>query len=202
MEIDWEVEVGGGAPAIDALWTGFVDLRRFPERVEEVAECAAFPPLRTLLLTLNRQGSGFWTAKCDFWRPEPDEVECAPESVSVGSHRGTAAACYVDILPDEKLVFGAWTQAEDCCRRWARELDAIPLDLCRVELVVRQAIAGAAEGFGITAYAAACGVDDAQAEAKLASLLKVLADAILAPDPAKTPPESYNESRRASSSIG
>ena len=27
MEADWEVEIGGGAPVIDALWPGFVDLR-------------------------------------------------------------------------------------------------------------------------------------------------------------------------------
>jgi hypothetical protein len=30
MEADWEFEVGGDAPVIDALWPGFVDLRLSP----------------------------------------------------------------------------------------------------------------------------------------------------------------------------
>ncbi len=42
MEVDWEVEVGGGAPVIEALWMGFVDLRRNPERLGEIAEAANF----------------------------------------------------------------------------------------------------------------------------------------------------------------
>ena len=30
MEADWEVEIGGGAPVIDACWDGYVDLRFNP----------------------------------------------------------------------------------------------------------------------------------------------------------------------------
>jgi hypothetical protein len=33
LEADWEFEVGGDAPVIDALWPGFVDLR-LPSRPE------------------------------------------------------------------------------------------------------------------------------------------------------------------------
>ena len=40
MEADWEVEVGGGAPVIEADWPGFVDLRGEPERVNEMEEVA------------------------------------------------------------------------------------------------------------------------------------------------------------------
>ncbi len=47
MEADWEVEIGGedgdSAPIIDALWPGFIDLRRFPDRVAEITEAAGFP---------------------------------------------------------------------------------------------------------------------------------------------------------------
>ena len=31
MEADWEFEVGGDAPVIEALWAGFVDLRSQPD---------------------------------------------------------------------------------------------------------------------------------------------------------------------------
>jgi len=42
MEADWEVEVGGGSPVIEALWPGFVDLRLYPERIGEIQEAAGF----------------------------------------------------------------------------------------------------------------------------------------------------------------
>ncbi len=32
MEADWEFEVGGDAPVIEAHWPGFVDLRQNPEQ--------------------------------------------------------------------------------------------------------------------------------------------------------------------------
>lgn len=178
MEIDWEVEVGGGAPAIDALWTGFVDLRRNPKRIAEIEEAVAFAPLGRLLLTLNSAGARFWTAKCDFWRPDAGEAGMAREEGNGESHGEIAAACYVDILPVEGLVFGAWKQAEEYCRRWVRELQAVAMEHCRVDLVVRQAIAGAAEGFGITAYTGAWGNDEPEAEERLAAALVAFADAI------------------------
>jgi len=46
MEADWEVEIGRGAPVIDALWEGFVDLSMTPERINEIEEARDFPPLR------------------------------------------------------------------------------------------------------------------------------------------------------------
>ena len=45
MEADWEVEVGGGAPVIEALWPGFVDLRSNPERSGEIDGGCEFPAL-------------------------------------------------------------------------------------------------------------------------------------------------------------
>ena len=48
MEADWEVEIGGDAPVIDACWEGFVDLRRAPERAGAVAGSAELPALAML----------------------------------------------------------------------------------------------------------------------------------------------------------
>jgi hypothetical protein len=42
-------------------------------------------------------------------------------------------------------------------------LAPVPLPDCRVDLVIRQAIAGEAEGFGVTAYLSAMGSDHAAA---------------------------------------
>jgi hypothetical protein len=50
MEADWEFEVGPdaaglAAPVIDALWPGFVDLRRAPELAWHLPEAAQLPAL-------------------------------------------------------------------------------------------------------------------------------------------------------------
>ena len=171
MEADWEVEVGGGAPEIETDWagspgsSGYVDLRGHPERIGEIAETAVFPPLAALLLALNAPGSPVWTSKCDVWNPEADEM-----------------ACYIDVLPREGMVFGAWQQAEAFSREYVARLEAIALPECgsgcRVDLVIRQAVAGEAEGFGITAYLSAKATKSIGTAAALAAAMAVLSDAL------------------------
>jgi len=144
MEIDWEFEVGGGAPVIDARWPGFVDLHLEPERIAEISEAARFPPLSALLLALNADDSPLWTSKCDFWRSEADSL---PDAVLL--------ACYIDLLPLAGEVFHQPNEAENFCRALAARLDPLSIAQCAVELVIRSAVAGAMEGFGVTAYLSA-----------------------------------------------
>jgi len=183
MEAEWEVEVGGGAPVIEALWPGFVDLRQQPERLAEIAEAAAFPPLAELLRTLNAADCPVWTAKCDVWETEPSEADEA-------SHAGTSVlivlACYVDVLPRAGQVFAQWQQAEAFCRACVVRLAPTPLPNCRVEFIIRQAIAGEAEGFGVTAYFSGAGRDRAAASQMLAAALATFADSILPATPPAT----------------
>jgi hypothetical protein len=188
MDADWEVEIGGGAPVIDALWPGFVDLRRTPERIGELEEATAFPALARLLLALNANGTPVWTAKCDLWEPGAGELTgtepAGPVPGGVTGGDGAALACYVDLLPLEGRVFARWQQADLFCREWADRLEPAPAAQCRVDLVVRQAIAGATEGFGITAYLGAWGRDRFEAAKALAAAMTAFADAI----PAAAPP--------------
>lgn len=177
MEVDWEVEVGGGAPVIEALWMGFVDLRRNPERLGEIAEAANFPALADLLRVLNEAGSPVWTAKCDLWETEPAEL-AATESGAFAAVPSAALACYVDLLPVEGQIFAQWTEAEGFCRQWVARLEELPLSDCRVDLVVRQAMAGEAEGFGITAYVGGTGEDRSGAAVALSAALVAFAAAI------------------------
>jgi len=151
MEADWEVEIGGGAPVIEAYWPGYVDLRQDPLRIQEVSEALRFPSLGRFLAQVNGEGSPLWTSKCDVWEPEAAQqdgldapVEHAPEV--------PALACYIDLLPRQGVLFAQWEDAERFCRAWVKRLEAVELPLHRVELIVRQAVAGEAEGFGITAY--------------------------------------------------
>jgi hypothetical protein len=55
---------------------------------------------------------------------------------------------------------------------------------CRIDLVIRQAIAGAVDGFGITAYLSAKGAVREKAETAMAALMAVFADAL----PRRKPP--------------
>jgi hypothetical protein len=170
MEADWEVEIGGGAPVIEAEWPGFVDLRAHPERIAEIAEAVAFPPLAALLLALNAPQSPVWTSKCDVWVPEP-ESESGPES----EHEPAAQASYIDLLLREGKVFSRWQEAEAFCREYVSRLAKIALPApgaeCSLDLVIRQAVAGQADGFGITAYLSAKATALAAAMAAFADAL-------------------------------
>jgi hypothetical protein len=183
MEADWEIEVGGGAPVIEAHWSGFVDLRAQPGRIVEISEVAKCAPLAELLLALNGTVSGLWTAKCDLWEPDapvvagetslPDaELRCG----AFGSPH--ALACYVDLLPLNGRVFPLWTEAESFCRAWVDRLAEVSIPEARLDLVVRQAIAGTSEGFGVTAYFHAEAGSGAAAISSLAAAFSAFAASI------------------------
>ena len=167
MDADWEVEIGGDAPVIESLWPGFIDLRTHPGRVAEIVEAAKFPPLAALLQSLNAADSPLWTSKCDVWEPEPG-----------------ALALYIDLLPREGSVFAQWQQAAAFCRDFVRRLSRRAIDDCTADLVIRQAIAGEAAGFGITAYLSVSALDQSEATARLATAIGAFSDAL----PRVTPP--------------
>ena len=179
MQADWEFEVGGDAPSIDAYWEGFVDLRAAPERVHDFPETANCAGLAGALLKLNSSGSPVWTAKCDFWPAldsgdyDADELD-APEAAS--AH---AMACYIDILPGAD---GAWSLpqlAETASRQLCELLDAVPLRCCRVDLVVRRALLSPERtSLGITAYITGCGATVAEAARTLEIALDAFANAV------------------------
>jgi hypothetical protein len=173
MESDWEVEVGGGAPVIEARWAGFVDLRENPERMTEIAEAVSFPALGGLLLALNGAESPVWTAKCDLWEPEQEAL-----GGTADAGVNAALACYVDVLPRDGEVFTTLEQAEGFCRNWVGRLRDAPGLRGRVELIVRQAFAGEAEGFAISAYLTGAGADRAAAAVALRLAMPALAGTI------------------------
>jgi len=177
MEADWEVEIGGEAPVIDALWPGFVDLRHSPERVSELQESAQFPALAAVLVRLNADGSRVWTSKCDVWQVnefDPDELDAPCESAL------HATACYIELLPENEEQWPTPVAATEWCGKLCTRLHAVPLRCARVDFIVRQAIAseeGAA--LGVTAYLTASGPTEAAAARVLAAALAALADSIL-----------------------
>ncbi|MFZ0395581.1 MAG: hypothetical protein WBX09_06405 [Terracidiphilus sp.] len=182
MQADWEIEIGRGAPVIDAAWSGLVDLRRNPERVDEVGETALVPALAPALLRLNSAWSSVWTVKCDVWTPEaidPDELD-AP-----AAETACALACYIDLLPRAAADRSSLVEMEAFCRRLCGLLRLIPARCCRADLIVRRAVLGGeGESLGITAYLSACGASQDGAATALSAAISASADS-LCPNPAQ-----------------
>jgi hypothetical protein len=176
MEADWAVEIGAGASVIDALWVGFIDLRQEPDRVGEIRETRDLPALADALVRINGVSSSLWTAKCDVWLLE----EFDPDEMDARADASVARACYVDLLPRAGLVFREWKEAEEWARVVATRLCQVVCPCCRVDLIVRQSLAGNQDGFGVTAYIAGCGVDSDAATHALSAALAVLVDILMA----------------------
>ena len=99
MEGDWEVEIGGGAPIIDACWPGLIHLQTAPERAAELSEAANLPGLAEALARLNGSHSPIWTSKCDVW-PILDATDIDADELDAPQEEATFAwACYIDLLP-------------------------------------------------------------------------------------------------------
>jgi hypothetical protein len=179
MEADWEFEVGGDAPVIDACWAGLIDLRRFPERAWQLSETTQFPALAEALTKLNAAVSPVWTSKCDIWpcleagEFDPDEMDAPPECTA------HAMGCYIDLLPRNDQQWAVPATAAAACKCVCSFLRAIPLRCCRVDLVIRRAYVTAEHmDLGITAYLTACGESSAEAARTLQTALEAFANAL------------------------
>jgi hypothetical protein len=184
MEADWEFEVGGeaqvpAAPVIDALWPGFVDLRRTPELAWNLPESAELPALAEALVKLNGAVSPVWTSKCDFWphltsdQFDADELDAPP---GCSAH---AMGCYIDLLPKSARQWALPQMAAVDCKRVCGLLRPIPLRCCRVDLIIRRAFVTPDRlDLGITAYLTGCGSSSAEAARTLQTALSTFADAL------------------------
>jgi hypothetical protein len=169
MEADWEVEIGGQAPVIQADWAGFIDLRLAPDHVRQLPEANQLPALAETLLRLNAPSSPVWTSKCDVWHPDtfdPDELDSPP------GERNCAVACYIDLLPLPHTPWPDPMHAVGACKTLCARLRAVALRRCRVDLIVRRAsLAPGSLDLGVTAYFTACGSTSADAAVALSSAL-------------------------------
>jgi hypothetical protein len=178
MEADWEIEVSGGAPVIEAQWPGFVDLCRNPERAWHLPEAAQLPALAEALAKLNAVASPVWTSKCDFWPAvepdefDPDELDAPP---GCSAH---AMGCYIDLLPRSDRQWAMPAKAAAGCKHVCSLLRAVPLRCCRLDLVIRRAfITPEHLDLGITAYLTSYGPSEAEAAQTLQDALAAFADA-------------------------
>lgn len=190
MEADWSAEIGAGLPVIEADWLGLVDLRAAPDRVSEIPEAVAEPALRKALLLLNEPGSPVFTSKCAVWELaaaeiDPLEFGCRADEAAAGF------ASWIDVLARDAETFASFERHEAWVRRGVEWLRANAAGAGLVDLVVRAAVADGGEGFGITLYAAGCGLDARVAHGAWERVLRLAVTATM-----------REATLRASSSIG
>lgn len=171
MEADWAAEVGAGLDWIDADWAGFVDLRGTPGAIREIAEVVEKPALCEALVALNGAASKVFSAKCDVWKLEAEEIdarefEYPPDEVCVG------VASYIDLLLRDEEMFAGFERHQAWARRAVEKMRLLPVPSGRVDLVIRAAVFGRKPGFGMTMYTAGCGVDSEAAHAAWKTILR------------------------------
>jgi hypothetical protein len=177
VEADWEFEVGGGAPVIEACWPGFVNLRADPSRVTELLEVRQLPALAQALVRLNGPDSPVWSSKVDVFVPETIdgyELDASPEETTC------AIACYVDLHGQNAQHWSSPIIVEQFCKVSCSRVRSILLRCCRVDLVIRRAHHLAEQPvFAVTVYLTACGPSVADAQARLGVCLSAFVAAVL-----------------------
>jgi hypothetical protein len=181
VEADWEFEVGGGAPVIEAQWPGFVDLQCAPECSRLLPEARQMPALAKALEDLNASSSPVWTSKCDFWpcldadEFDPGELDAEPGCC------GCAIGCYIDLLPRSDQQWRLPEQIASACKDLCSLLCAVPLRCCRADLVIRRAFLTAERmDLGMTVYLTSCGESPEKAAQKLQDALMAFTGALSA----------------------
>jgi hypothetical protein len=174
MEADWEFEIGGGAPVIEAWWPGYVDLRQSPPNVVSIPEAAELPALADALVLLNSAGSPVWTSKCGFWTNGDAEQFDADEFDAPPGGTAHIHCCYIDLLPRDEEQWPSADAIAAACRSWIASLRAQTLGSCRADLVIRHAFTPPERThLAVTAYLTGSGSTSDRALAALKAVLSL-----------------------------
>ena len=172
MLASWSVECGADDPVLVVPWSDagglhFVDLRENPYDLDQIAEAELHPGLMQALRALNATRSPVFTAKCDAWVMDADELEILRVELGLSEAESPAGfMSYIDLIWRDRPLFVSFHQQEQRLIRLARLLDPLDHPYAAVEAVLRPAfvdITGPQEGFAVTLYLKAVGTDAAHA---------------------------------------
>jgi hypothetical protein len=177
MLSEWSAECSADDPVLVVPWidpsdsTGnrrFIDLRENPYDLDHLPEAEHYPPLMHALRALNATRSPVFTAKCDAWPLEAEELEALRVDLDASADEAPAGfGSYIDILWRERSLFASFHLQEQMLHRLTRH--AAPLDhpYAMLDCILRPAmvdLAGPQEGFAMSLYVKAVGHDLAAAE--------------------------------------
>ena len=189
MLSEWSVECSADDPVLVVPWsdpsdsTGnrrFIDLRENPYDLDHLPEAEQYPPLMHALRALNAARSPVFTAKCDAWPLDGEELDALRVNLDVSADEGTAGfGSYIDILWRERSLFASFHLQEQMLHRLTRHATPLEHAYAMLDCILRPAmvdLAGPQEGFAMSLYVKAVGHDAQSAEANWASAL----DAVVA----------------------
>ena len=177
MHSEWSVECSADDPVLVVPWSDasdpdgnrrFVDLRENPYDLDHLAEAEQYPPLMHALRALNAARSPVFTAKCDAWPLDDEELEMLRLELDVTVDEAPAGfASYIDLLWRERSVFASFHQQEQSIHRLTRHATLLDQPYAMLDCVVRPALVdltGPQEGFAVSLYVKALGHNTQAAE--------------------------------------
>jgi hypothetical protein len=184
MLSEWSVECSADDPVLVVPWsdpsdrTGnrrFIDLRENPYDLDHLPEAEQFPPLMHALRALNAARSPVFTAKCDAWPLDGEELDALRVNLDVGADEAPAGfGSYIDILWRERSLFASFHMQEQMLHRLTRLAAPLEHSYAMLDCILRPAmvdLTGPQEGFAVSLYVKAVGHDAQAAEANWASAL-------------------------------
>lgn len=169
MFAEWSVECGAEDPVLVVPWrnpdgsAAFVDLRANPYDFDSIPEAEQYPPLMQALRALNATRSPVFTAKCDAWPLDREELDHLQLNLDIDPPQAPAGfASYLDLVWRERSLFASFPRHEQILSRLARM--AAPLDhpSAALDCVLRPALVdldGPREGYALSLYVKALGAD-------------------------------------------
>jgi hypothetical protein len=189
MLSEWSAECSPDDPVLVVPWSDpsdpsgnrrFIDLRENPYDLDHLPEAEHFPPLMHALRALNATRSSVFTAKCDAWTLDSEELDnLRTELDMIAEDAPDGFGSYIDLLWRERSTFASYHQQEQMLHRLTRHATTLEHPYAMLDCVIRPALVdltGPQEGFAVSLYVKALGHDAQTAETNWASAL----DAVVA----------------------
>jgi hypothetical protein len=189
MLLEWSAECSADDPVLVVPWSDpadpsgnrrFIDLRENPYDLDHLPEAEHYPALMHALRALNATRSPVFTAKCDAWPLEGEELNALRLNLDILVDETAAGfGSYIDILWRERSLFTSFHQQEQMLHRLTRHAAHLDQPTAMLDCVLRPALVdltGPQEGFAVSLYVKALGHDPHGAEENWATAL----DAVVA----------------------
>lgn len=195
MLSEWSAECSSDDPVLVVPWSDpsdpsgdrrFIDLRENPYDLDHLPEAEHFPPIMHALRALNATRSPVFTAKCDAWQLDPDELErLRTELALIAEDAPDGFGSYIDLLWRERSIFASYHQQEQMLHRLTRHAATLEYPYAMLDCVIRPAmvdLTGPQEGFAVSLYVKALGHDAQTAAENWASALDAVVSLVRSKD--------------------
>jgi hypothetical protein len=193
MEADFSIELGSDDPVLDFPWKddagklSYVDIKRRPELIDQIAEAQKFHELKSFLCLVNSPRTTSETAKCDAWTTKELSAEeeiygasCKFESYVDILFSDVAESLSTPMRTERRLSF---SDHEQFAGKLVELLRRAPEISSAAEVCVRRCFFengdGVEEGFYFTVYVRGYGCDESAAQENWEVGLRLVGNAVV-----------------------